>query len=204
MIADKIGLIGAKGNMGKRYSVIMDYLGIKYKSFDIDIIDTLPNCVHDIESFIVATPTDSHFQILMDIRKYNLPILCEKAITKDPNELSTLLMMDAKLAMVNQYEFLVHDYPLNRFADSHYNYFKSGSDGLVWDCINIIGLAINPPLLANNSPVWECMINGKILNIADMDIAYINMIEAWKNAPWDGKEYIYNAHKKVLSRLSND
>jgi hypothetical protein len=204
MIADKIGLIGSKGNMGKRYSVIMDYIGIKYKSFDIDNIHTLPNCVDDIESFIVATPTETHYQILMDIKKYNLPILCEKAITKDSNELSTLLMMDAKLAMVNQYEFLVHDYPLNRFAESHYNYFKSGSDGLVWDCINIIGLAINPPLLANNSPVWECMINGKILNIADMDFAYISMIEAWKNAPWDGKEYIYNAHKKVLSRLSND
>lgn len=204
MIADKIGLIGSKGNMGKRYSVIMDYLGIKYKSFDIDNIETLPNCVDDIESFIVATPTDDHFKTLMNIKKYNLPILCEKAITKDTEELSTLLMMDAKLAMVNQYEFLVHDYPLNRFAESHYNYFKSGNDGLVWDCINIIGLAINPPLLANNSPVWECMINGKILNIADMDIAYISMIEAWKNAPWDDKEYIYNAHKKVLSRLSND
>ena len=53
--------------------------------------------------------------------------------------------------------------------------------------------------LKNDSPIWDCWINGKDLNIADMDFAYIEMVKDWIKNPTNNHDYILKAHKKVNS-----
>jgi hypothetical protein len=201
VIADKIALIGANGNMGKRYQAIMNWCEIPYKSFDVHNMSALYDSVHDVESFIVATPTDTHFDILMDLKKYQLPILCEKAVTKNLDELYQLLNTDIKLTMVNQYKYLVGDRNLS--DESYYHYFKSGDDKIFWDCINIIGLSNKFPELSNESPIWNCCINGVTLNLGEMDYAYIQMIKDWKDNPKADHDYIVKAHEKTYLMMTS-
>lgn len=197
-------LVGAKGNMGRRYFAILRHLGVR--AYQVDLGDPIPD-FSDVNGVIIATPTDSHYS---DIKKYaslGVPILCEKAITKNPDELKEILDMDLKLAMVNQYEFMFpkatkHQKklpPLSPFR-SHYDYWNSGKDGIEWDCINIIGMSKDKPALYNRNPIWNCLINGRRLNIADMDKAYIAMIEKWLDKRYENKEYIEKTHKKVWDK----
>lgn len=210
MIADRIALIGANGNMGKRYARIMDWCNIPYYGFDLHNMDQLPEKIAKCESMIVATPTDGHFEMLLHLKKYNLPILCEKPIAKDLDQLYKLLNSDIKLKMVNQYAYIANrNKPVGAtlsdpMAESWYDYFKSGGDGLYWDCINIIGLANNFPALSNESPIWKCRINNQDLNIAEIDYSYIAMVKDWKNNPKPDHNYIALAHERVHAKLAKE
>lgn len=201
MIADRIALIGANGNMGKRYAAIMDWCNIPYYAFDLHNMDQLPEKVAKCESMIVATPTDGHFEMLLHLKKYNLPILCEKPITKNLDQLYKLLGTDIKLKMVNQYSYIVDKNKKDAMSESWYDYYKSGGDGILWDCINIIGLSVNFPRLSNESPIWKCRINDQDLNIAEIDYSYISMIQDWKDNPKPDHDYIAMAHEKVDAKI---
>jgi len=85
----------------------------------------------------------------------------------------------------------------NRIGRSHYDYFRHGNDGLVWDCLQIIALARSAPLLRETSPMWSSMINGKALNIAHMDAAYMAYVQAWFKYPAQDMGEIIGIHEKV-------
>lgn len=146
----------------------------------------------EFDKVLIATPTISHPQDIRKYRRYKVPIICEKPITTNRKILQDLLDLDCDLSMVNQYDCL----PILRtvVTTSRYDYFRSGKDGLIWDCINIIGLAKEPPKIANKSPVWDCVINGTPHSLVGMEMAYIDMITREKFAD---KEYIEKAHKRV-------
>ena len=190
----KIAVIGAKGNMGQRYCLILEkYCSCEVVKYDIDSVltfDDLKKC----DGFIIATPTDSHLNIIRVLQGFNKPILCEKPITKDVDSLKSLLESDIDLSMINQYEFLDDK---NSIGITYYDYFKTGNDGLYWDCINIIGIARSSIILKNESLVWNCMLNGKKLDLREMDYAYIQNINEWVLG-WRNKDYILGAHKKVV------
>lgn len=126
------------------------------------------------------------------------PVLCEKPICKDPDELLALMAecrkAGTRLQMVSQYDYLVDR---KSHGPSHWDYYKSGGDGLAWDCIQIIGHAKERPSLKNMSPIWSCMINGKPLQIEQMDFAYIWMIRDWLDKPRDDIDRILESHKAV-------
>jgi hypothetical protein len=96
--------------------------------------------------------------------------------------------------MVNQYNWIS---PKNTNKNTHYDFFKTGGDGLYWDCINVIGLANGLVEINNTSPIWSCAINGKSLSLFDVDISYIHMIEDWLLRPFSNWDYAVAAHKKV-------
>jgi len=127
------------------------------------------------------------------------PILCEKPICKDLSVLRDLMAecRDAKtrIQMVSQYDYLVDN---ESWGDSHWDYFKSGNDGLAWDCIQIISHAETRPVLKNTSPVWSCSVNGRKLQIEEMDYAYIWMIRDWLSSPRDDIERIVKSHEAVV------
>jgi len=179
--------------MGRRYSAIFDYLDAPYVG--VDAGEEVPE--NDYSGVLIATPTETHLDLIKHYASLGIPILCEKPIVKTREGLEELLGIKAHLSMVNQYEFLVsrsHD-----AGECYYDYWNSGKDGLIWDCINIIGLSYQPPRLGNTSPVWKCSINGRALNIRDMDLAYIRMISDWLKKPDnDGMSYIELAHRKVF------
>jgi hypothetical protein len=96
--------------------------------------------------------------------------------------------------MVFQYSELVK--PESR-GPSWYNYFKTGGDGLIWDCIQIIALSRTPPKIEARSPIWDCTINGQQLSLGDMDMAYVKNVKRWLDGDYMSAERIYDAHVKT-------
>jgi hypothetical protein len=192
---NNIAIIGSKGNMGRRYRAILDYLQIEVQGLDVgDKLDSLDYEIAD--GFIVASPTFTHEFFLNHLGQYGKPILCEKPILI--GELDPKFKYRELVRMVNQYEYLIDKY---WSGDTYYNYYKSGGDGLAWDTINILGLSKKRPELKNDSPIWKCQINGKPLSLADMDSAYIKMVMDWTKNKKSNWEYAVEAHRKVLEWL---
>lgn len=205
-------IIGIEGNMGRRYSAILDYLGIPYIGHDKQHApDQTRNFIRPeakgATHFIIATPTDRHISDIRNIiKRYQKPILCEKPLVKNYRELCEFeheLKEDvALISMVNQYRYLI---PNDIEGASYYDYFKTGSDGLEWDCINIIGLAKRPPIyIKDESPRWRCAINGKTLNLSMMDYAYIDMMKDFVSPDYlCNWAYAKRAHEKVEEWLKS-
>ncbi len=100
--------------------------------------------------------------------------------------------------MVFQYGELIKFPHLRKGRDTEYNYFRSGKDGLVWDCLQIIALANDEISLRNDSPIWRCKINGTTLDLSDMDYAYHSFIKKWtKNGIDQNLSDLFKFHKKT-------
>jgi len=187
-------IVGHKGVMGRRYSCILNYLGKKWIGTDIDG-PTQEFQSKDISGIIIATPTETHAALIKVYAEFGKPILAEKPICKDLNQLKEVLyaVKDIPFEMVYQYKQIA------RLGDgpSHYNYWNHGRDGLHYDCIQIIGLARGPVELAEDSPIWDCRINGDFLFIEQMDFAYVSMIKNWLKKPGMDLNEIYAIHEKV-------
>lgn len=201
----KVLLIGSEGSMGKRYQAILNQLKVPFGRVDtgrnVSDFDSWDTYTH----FLVASPTDTHYQIIKDIEKFKKPILCEKPITKNLDELRELLdLCQERLSIVFQYLSLIN---FNSNVDSQskmswYNYFRTGNDGLYWDCMQIIALHRNGMgslEIANVSPVWSCCINGKPLSINGMDSAYVAYLHTWlAGFRYIKHDKIFELHQKVV------
>lgn len=174
----RILIIGASGNMGKRYAAILKYHD-RQVAF-ADVLDTPKQqaaLAAKSDGVIVCTPTDTHAEII-EYLPADKPILCEKPLTKNVDELD--LMLKKRVQMVFQYSILATA-PQPGF--SMYDYYRHGADGLAWDCLQIIGLAKGECHLAEESPIWRCHINGQRMDIAHMDAAYVHMVRLWLRHP---------------------
>lgn len=196
-----ITIFGSEGSMGKRYKAILKYLGRKFECVDPSIDKV--NCAHltsDLvkysDGIIVATPTDTHARVLTNLVGYGcqVPVLCEKPVSKDPYELVEIINLGLNITTMMQYKFL--DSPSSN-GETYYNYFRHGNDGLAWDCFQIIALARGKITIKEDSPIWKCELNGKHLSLADMDGAYLSFVENWLKNPGQNIEEIINHHKKV-------
>lgn len=195
-------IVGNKGNMASRYKAILNHLGVAHTGHDK--YEPWHFSAKEATHFIVCTPTDRHITDISHCLEFRKPILCEKPFTHDYNE---LLKAEVEwqndcylITMVNQYAQIAgsaQDEP------TFYNYFKTGMDGLYWDCINIIGLAKDGFTVGNTSPEWTCTINGKLLNINMMDQAYIDMIDSWLTNPESNWDYTKHAHAKVAKVMEH-
>jgi hypothetical protein len=203
-------IIGGLGNMGRRYAAILASEGMPYTI--IDKGDSLPRIHDGATHFIIATPTDTHGRILrMVAEKYKEPvnILVEKPVVKLGGTLRGLRPVERALDaghnvyMVNQYAYYSHGITEGK-GPTWYDYYNSGPDGLAWDCIQLIHLAKGGiGFLAQNSPVWNCGINGRSLNRELIDLCYVKMIKdflsngAAYGRLW-GWDDIKDSHAKAL------
>jgi hypothetical protein len=192
-------IVGAEGSMGKRYRAILNFLGRTYQCADKEKTpDQVKNLAKQSEGVIIATPTDTHAQFIELLADLGKPILCEKPVVKDTTQLETLFSIlnhhRTPFRMMMQYQKLCHS---ARIGPSLYNYFKTGSDGLSWDCLQIIGLARGAVTIDNVSPVWSCKINGQRLRLEDMDAAYIAYVQDWFNYPKQDFGIIREMHAKT-------
>lgn len=190
--------------MGRRYQAILESLGEHFDCFDKeDPISSIVASAAHADAAIVATPTDTHGEILRAIIPVSGKILCEKPISKDPGEVSALYDLaathDCKLTMMMQYS-LLHQRADNEI--SYYDYFRTGPDGMPWDAFQIIALAEGPVFLGATSPIWHCVINGKKLCPSQMDRAYVNFVTSWLRHPASidqRPKEIIRMHEKVAS-----
>lgn len=202
---DKVLIIGGNGNMGRRYQAVLKFLGVQHRVFDSQVrpIEHLDWC----NGIIIATPTETHYNVFLDIyfntlkNPKSLPILCEKPFSTDlievENCLKFVLQNDLKFQMVNQYKHLAYpDAP--KGCETTYDYYHSGADGIYWDCINIIGLDKTDNIsLKNESPIWKCTINGQTIDRSDLDLSYVVMVKEWLQNPKSNVHYMMHAHEKV-------
>lgn len=205
----KVFIKGIEGNMGRRYKAIMEkFYGGRVFVMGADINTANPKDLITFDRFIVTTPTKCHADDLLELSEYQKPILCEKPITTSFQALQGLFekLGDKKqlITMVNQYKYLKRpkriDHPKGL---TKLDYYKTGSDGLAWDCINIIGEAKGDIILNNESPIWTCIINGYALNIKNMDLAYISMLHDFLTNPKTNWKYIKESHRKVEKWLTS-
>lgn len=201
-------LIGANGNMGKRYSSILRFLGKDFVGVDVGHSAAYVNeQALRSDGILIATPTDTHAGLIRKFLKHGKPILCEKPVVKSMPEFRDLMseIRDSKtpFRMVNQYRMLIDSRSLGK---SHYNYFKHGNDGIYWDCLQIIGLARGEVKIEETSPVWRCKINGKTIHLGHMDAAYIAYLQHWFKHTNQDLEQIISAHEKTaeLEKSSKD
>lgn len=196
-----ITIIGANGSMGKRYQAILKWMNKDIACFDReDSVESILQSAEQSSHVIVASPTYTHIEYLRALKEYRCKVLCEKPVTKSMDELENICAeyysAGKSFSMMTQYKELVRSYETGKV--SRYNYFRSGPDGLVWDCLQIIGLARGPVELGNDSPIWKCEINGEALNLASMDGAYVRTISKWLWGSLDqGMEEIKFLHEKV-------
>lgn len=192
-------IIGNKGNMGRRYTAILNHLRVNSKGCDKG--DAVPT---EFDSIILATPSVRHIEDILFCLGFRVPILCEKPFGNNLDRVLSLCDKVDKakvpLEMVNQYRYL--DDPFSEGATT-YDYFNTGKDTLPWDCISLVALARGQCKLQNKSPIWLSMLNGKVLDIGRMDYAYIEMINDWVQKPEHKPEtdYIRMAHQKVAAYI---
>lgn len=196
-----IFISGISGNMGRRYAIILHDLGIKVYGADERLSFTQQAMVcaeHKCDGIIIASPTNTHLDAINIFHNFwSRPILVEKPLGRCVPGIDRSF----NIRMVNQYEYLIDK---DRVGSTYYNYYKTGSDGVYWDCINIIGLANGPVKLETSSARWRCIINGQELSIADMDGAYYSMIENWLTDPKPNHEYQVKAHSKVVDLIKRE
>jgi len=212
-------IMGANGSQGRRYKAILNQLNKQFLCFDsadykhkgcavcnnhYDIQNQffhyLIKTEAKISGVIICTPTSEHLDCIKLCLRNGLkvPILCEKPISKDIVQLKDVLkeceISDVKVGMVYQYYHLVKS---KAKEESHYDYFNHGKDGLIWDCLQIIGNARSTVCLKEESPIWDCKINGEALHIEDMDGAYFDEIALWLNGHSMSHSKIIDIHQKV-------
>jgi len=196
-------VVGSKGNMGRRYMAILGHLG-GVEPRGIDLGEVIPT---DYDSVILATPTSQHVEQIFAFEHYRVPILCEKPISTSLARVMGLFdkakTRGIRLRMVNQYADIARFDP-NANGPTFYDYFRHGSDGLAWDCINIIGMAKWRPTLSERSPIWSCTINGQKLSVDTMDAAYVQMVKDWLAGGHENLDYMLNAHRKVAEYIAEN
>lgn len=176
-------IIGKNGSMGTRYQAILSKLCIPFYGVDKEssFEETMACCEASYtDGIILATPTHTHKQFLTKLALLRKPVLCEKPIIKNSKDVKMILELFEKhetpFTMTMQYSELIDE---SSRGESMFDYFKTGPDGLYWDTLQIIGLAKDRATVNNKSPVWTCVINGKTLSIADMDMAYVSFVSKW-------------------------
>jgi hypothetical protein len=192
-----IAVYGACGSMGTRYCAILKWLSKPYMALDINSSESELRRARAVATgFIVATPTDTHLDMICSLAPLKKPILCEKPLSKNLDEIEKMrgLVSDGlNLTMTMQYRELNQ----GSGGTSYYNYFRHGSDGINWDCLQIIGLARGMVELAEDSPVWRCKLNGLWLELSDMDDAYVEFVRRWLRRPGDDINRLIDIHHKV-------
>lgn len=197
----RVALWGASGNMGRRYTAVLNALGDSIIPIDVHQSETERLALSaGADCILVATPTETHETILKQLAQLHIPVLCEKPICKDLKALEAILKLYYQnrtgFRMINQYASMVPQ-PPNQ-GPTYYDYFNHGKDGLAWDCVNILGLAGGEVALAEKSYYWRVCINGDVLSHSNVDFSYFDMLKKYRremNRSMD--DYIMRAHERA-------
>jgi hypothetical protein len=188
-------ILGADGSMGQRYRAILKYLKEPFEGYDTARGCAPSRPMYEYDRFIVATPTSTHHDLVLELGRLNKPILCEKPLSKDLKEVLAMMNAASNLSVMMQYRKLVDSD--NTPGLSWYDYFRHGNDGLVWDVFQIIALAKSDVVIREDSPVWNCGINGEQLSLANMDAAYVRAVDDWLMGEKISDLDIFRYHRKV-------
>ena len=155
-----------------------------------------------ISHVIIATPTHTHYGWLTFLKDFDgIRILCEKPITKNLGELLEIIGWGLDLTMMYQYlHAKINATEKNPSSLTSYNFYNHGNDGLVWDCIQLIGLADGEISLREDSPTWETRINGRKVYPGSINNSYVEFLNDWiygDSAEEQSQEDLLELHEKA-------
>jgi hypothetical protein len=196
----RILVVGSAGNMGKRYCAILRWLHHEVLTWDktTDRPGSLNRAIANADRVIIATPTPTHIEVATRCAKLGKSFLCEKPVDKDPQKIAELESLcrrngaDGRMVCNWSFSFCVppmvnrHHRPiLSRAHGVSYNCFRTGNDGLGWDCIQLAYLARDSRslFLGNDCPYLHATINGRRVTTDNIERSYIAMIETWLTNP---------------------
>ena len=185
-------IIGALGNMGKRYCSILKYLGHEVVEYDVNTDKSLGDCLKGVHRAIVATPTGAHENFFSILLEREIPFLCEKPVSLNLGKLDWLQKESSErkvpVSQVCNWRYVRGGLKPNNHK-VRYNYFKTGSDGMYTDCIQLLQLSQElgtrnyDVSIRTNSPVFDCEIDDQVVTLDDIDTSYLMMIEDFCSKP---------------------
>ena len=156
-------LVGGLGSIGQRYQAILKYLGVAYQVFDPAQGDKdIPT---DWTQMIIASPTGTHVGWCLHAEHRDKPYLCEKPLTKSGGNIPI-----SQGYMVCNYKYLIEP-----GQSVFYNYYKTGTDGLLWDCCQLVYLDPAATLLTT-SPRWHLTANSQPITYRELENSYVSML----------------------------
>jgi hypothetical protein len=179
-------VVGGLGNMGQRYCQILSALKEDYLIKDIGLNENINYEIFDYA--IICTPTMDHMEEISNALRGNdkLRILCEKPLTKHPFKDDihySYLKAFKNIHMVNNYDYAFkracrdQSNFVNATGLTTYEYYQTGRDGLLFDCIQLIKMAKADIELKGYGWKWQCQINGWRIDRNLIDDSYYDMIE---------------------------
>lgn len=201
----KVLILGGLGSIGSRYASILKYIGHEPIIADVkDGLDETLESYRPFEKAIIATPTETHYWWCKHLTAYDIPFLCEKPLSKDLEQCEYLARLDTgSCYVVNNYEFLIKKF-FNKKPSLIYNYFRTGNDGIEWDCCQLINIDPNV-VIRTKSPIWTLYVDGMKVDYELLEESYIQMVQAFlddkKELLWSLKDGL-NMTNKVLERIA--
>lgn len=161
--------------MGRRYKACLSHLGEPFKTIDIDTsADEKDQILDKCNKAIIAVPTRAHLDVIEECQFRNITYLCEKPLARYyPSKIKP-----TGGYIVNNWNFIAHD-GLKKIS---YNFYKTGSDGLLWDICQLITLScLNLAYLEVQcqSPIWKAHFNDREIQYREIEESYIQMIQAF-------------------------
>jgi len=203
----RVLVVGARGNMGLRYSAIVRYLHHDLIEYD----KAIPGCTYpvkaDYDAVIIATPIPEHVYFCKMGVADGKPTLCEKPITTDTKALRELVGFCnshpiGNLYMVNNWAFVGrYREPMSEKYIT-INTHNTGRDG-THDLIQPLYLVDNVEDLTvvKQSPLLNIEISGEKYGRDDFDKSYVDMVEAFLDGETDKLWNVYEcveAHERVV------
>jgi Oxidoreductase family, NAD-binding Rossmann fold len=180
-MSEPVLLLGGAGSIGTRYQAILKSIKVPYLVYDAEQEDgfscngekNLSNISFD--KAIICTPTDTHMNYVSQLIHLGKTFLCEKPLAKTEDELQTKEDYPFGFVVCN-YKFITKAYGMN--PKLTYDYYKTGQDGLLFDCCQIIYL--DPECeLDNQSPLWDFTVNGHPIPYRSLELSYVQMIKSF-------------------------
>lgn len=182
-------LIG-NGSIGKRYAAILRNLGVEFDIYDSTAHTERVSEWTKYDKAIVATPTETHTQICMELIFAKVPFLCEKPFTKDIRKAAILREAAETLGVpgfvVNNYGFVTRGrWP----QDLTYDFYNTGKDGIVWDVCQLVYLAKlyrANLIVEKHSFTWDFYIDKEKIEYARIERSYEEMISMFLSGHTQG------------------
>lgn len=200
-------LIGGMGSIGQRYQCVLSFLGHKFHVYDNADPESTKVNLKNFDRWIIASPTDTHYEWCMKAIENKATFLCEKPLSKDLKECIDIRTAAdkerAKGFVVNNYYMIMKRFDNDKSINIKYDFYHSGKDGLEWDCCQLI---YRDPIaiIDNRSPVWSLSINWQEIQYREVELSYIKMIDAFLRDNhhwlWDLQQGVAMT-KAVLERI---
>jgi predicted dehydrogenase len=103
----------------------------------------------ELDSVVVATPTSSHFDIVMESLERGLHVFCEKPLSLNPDEGLRMVNTVENKGLVNQVGF--H----NRFLGTFRELKRLISEGIIGDIYHFTGESYGPVVVKEKAGTWR-------------------------------------------------